>query len=85
LVLLTAAVLSGCAAGTTGEHLDVTGTEARATGTVISDVGGEVEYWVEYGRTTTYGSETQHQTVRVDRGVQRTVAVNVGNLERSTT
>jgi parallel beta-helix repeat protein len=85
LVLLTAAVLSGCAAGTTGEPLGVTGTEAQVGGTVISDVGGEVEYWVEYGRTTTYGSGTEHQTATVDRGVQRTVVVNIANLERSTT
>jgi parallel beta-helix repeat protein len=85
LVLLTAAVLCGCAVGTTGEHLDVAGTEARATGTVVSDVGGEVEYWVQYGRTTTYGSETQHRTVTVDPGVRHTVAVNIADLERSTT
>jgi parallel beta-helix repeat protein len=84
-LVLNAAVFSGCAAGTTGEHLDVAGTEARATGTVISDVGGEVEYWVEFGRTTAYGSETQHQTVTVEKGVQRTVEVNIANLERSTT
>jgi hypothetical protein len=84
LVLLTAAVLSGCATGRTGEPLGVAGTEAQVFGTVISDAGGEVEYWVEYGPTTTYGSETQHQTVTFDGGAQRGVAVNIGNLERST-
>jgi parallel beta-helix repeat protein len=29
---------------------------------VISNAGGDVEYWFQYGPTTSYGSETAHQT-----------------------
>jgi hypothetical protein len=34
----------------------VTGTKARVNGKVISNSGGDVEYWVKYGQTTDYGS-----------------------------
>jgi hypothetical protein len=46
-------------------------TESGATvgGRVVSDVGGAVEYWVQYGRTTAYGSETAHATVTTERNV----------------
>jgi hypothetical protein len=52
VVLVGAGLCSGCAVGTTGSPSNVTGTEAVVGGSVVSDVGGEVEYWVEYGPTT---------------------------------
>jgi parallel beta-helix repeat protein len=63
----------------------VTGTEAIVGGSVVSDVGGEVEYWVEYGPTTTYGTETEHATITVEENQPRQIAPAIAGLERSTT
>jgi hypothetical protein len=52
---------------------------------VISDTGGEVEYWVEYGLTTAYGSETPHGTVTVPKNTVQSVFRQIEGLERSTT
>jgi parallel beta-helix repeat protein len=85
VLLVGAGVWSGCAAGITGSPLRMAGTQATVLGEVVSDAGGEVEYWVEYGRTTAYGSETEHATATVERGVSRTVVLTIRGLERSTT
>jgi Right handed beta helix region len=52
---------------------------------VVSTTGGDVEYWVEYGPTTAYGSETPHQTVNVTQGTFVAVRPAIGGLQRSTT
>lgn len=55
-------------------------------GRVVSDVGGAVEYWVQYGATTAYGSESAHATVTVVRNVPQAVSgIAIGGLARSTT
>jgi parallel beta-helix repeat protein len=58
---------------------------AFVDGQVISDAGGDVEYWVEYGPTTAYGSETAHATVSVEPNQLRSVAGRIDGLQRSTT
>jgi parallel beta-helix repeat protein len=75
---------TGCATGITRQAEDVTGTTARVTGLVISNAGGTVEYWVEYGPTTAYGSESTHQTT--DAGVNEPVSavVDLSGLSRAT-
>jgi parallel beta-helix repeat protein len=85
LVLVGAGVWSGCATGITGSPVQTAGTQATVAGEVVSDVGGEVEYWVEYGPTTAYGSETEHATETIERNVSRTVVRTIRGLERSTT
>ncbi len=49
---LIAAAGMGCAAGETGSPSDVTERGATVSGRVVSDVGGAVEYWVQYGPTS---------------------------------
>jgi hypothetical protein len=76
---------TGCATGITRQAENVTGTSARVTGLVVSDAGGSVQYWVRYGSTAAYGSESPHQAV--DAPVDETVPVRVEltGLSRSTT
>jgi hypothetical protein len=52
---------------------------------VISDTGGAVEYWVQYGPTAAYGSETPHQTVDAAPGTLVTVRPSIEGLQRATT
>jgi Right handed beta helix region len=52
---------------------------------VVSTTGGAVEYWVQYGTTTAYGSETPHQTVNVTQNTFVTVRPKIEGLQRSTT
>jgi hypothetical protein len=65
-----AAVLacSGCAVGQTGTPSSVGATNAIVNGTFVTNVGGTVETWFEYGPTTAYGSTTQHHTETLDPG-----------------
>jgi parallel beta-helix repeat protein len=76
---------TGCATGVTGDPAEVRGTEASVSGQVISDTGGEVEYWVEYGLTTAYGSETAHGTITVAAHQLVAVSRQIEGLARSTT
>jgi hypothetical protein len=41
-------IVSGCATGLTGDAASVSGTKARLSGNVASNVGGPVTYWFEY-------------------------------------
>ena len=84
-MLLGATLSAGCATGTTGPPEGVAGTAASVFGDVISDTGGEVEYWVEYGTSTAYGSQTAHQTAAVQPNAPRGVLVSITGLQRSTT
>jgi hypothetical protein len=86
LVLVVATGLcAGCATGITRQPIAVSGTSAAVFGSVVTDAGGEVEYWVEYGTTTAYGSQTQHETVTLEKNSQRDLLVQIEGLERSTT
>jgi hypothetical protein len=85
LVLLGATLSAGCATGTTGTPEGVAGTAAAVFGDVVSDTGGQVEYWVEYGTSTGYGSQTAHQTATVPKNAPRGVLVSIDGLQRSTT
>jgi hypothetical protein len=53
-------------------------------GAVVSDTGGPVEYWVEFGPTQSYGSESSHQTVTVAQNTVVTVTVPLSGLRAST-
>lgn len=52
--------------------------------TVISNVGGQVEYWLEYGPTKAYGSESEHRTVTTQQNVPASARVGIIGLSRST-
>lgn len=82
---MLALAVTGCATGITRQAENVTGTTARVTGQVISDAGGPVQYWVQYGPSTAYGSESAHATV--DAPVNETVpaVIELTGLTRATT
>jgi len=82
---LLVAACAGCAAGVSDDVGLVSGTTALLQGQVISDTGGDVEYWVEYGPTTAYGSETDHATLNVEQNQPRVVVRQIVGLSRSTT
>ncbi len=84
-MLLGATLSAGCATGITGTPHGVSGTRAAVFGTLVTDVGGEVEYWVQYGASTAYGSQTPHRTATVPKNTQRGVLVDIEGLQRSTT
>jgi parallel beta-helix repeat protein len=69
----------------TGSPWGVAGTRAAVFGTVVSDTGGQVEYWVEYGSSSGYGSQTEHQTATVQQNAPHGVLVSIDGLQRSTT
>jgi hypothetical protein len=54
---------SGCATAFTGSPSRIGHTDAIIQGHVVSNTGGQVESWVEYGPNTDYGSETPHDTI----------------------
>jgi parallel beta-helix repeat protein len=51
---------------------------------VISDTGGQVQYWAQYGLTTAYGAETARATVNVLQNTPTPVTVEIAALTRST-
>lgn len=59
---------------------------ASIAGQVVSNVGGDVEYWVEYGPTKTYGSESEHRTASTTKNAPAPApaAVAFQGLARST-
>jgi parallel beta-helix repeat protein len=85
LGVLLALGCTGCATGLPGEAVEVTHNHAQVVGGFVSDTGGEVEYWVEYGPTRAYGFESEHFT---HPGVQpnevRSVGAELRGLERET-
>ena len=86
LCAVAALVCTGCATGLTGEPVSLSGTKARLSGNVVSNVGGPVEYWFQYGPTTAYGSESTHGTADATQANQpRQVVADLAGLQRSTT
>jgi hypothetical protein len=89
-VALTAAALAllaatGCAKGITNvPPTSISDHDAGLPGWVISDIGGEVEYWVEYGPTKAYGLESDHDTVTIGKHVQQLVVRVVDGLTPAT-
>ena len=84
LVAAGATALSGCAVGTTGFSSAVSVDGARVLGQVVTNTGGPTSYWAEYGKTTNYGSETQHQSQSLVNNQRTPVTVTIFGLERST-
>jgi hypothetical protein len=85
LLLLGVGLYTGCATGETGSTWGVAGTRAAVFAGFVTDTGGAVEYWVEYGTSTGYGSQTAHGTQTVPKNVLGAAIVQIGGLQRSTT
>lgn len=75
---------TGCATGLTGSPAEVSTDNALVTGQVVSDAGGQVEYWVQYGPTRAYGLQSDHETVAVAQNAPTDVRPSFGGLTRST-
>jgi hypothetical protein len=79
---------SGCATGLTGDPQSVTGTQARLFGGFVSTTGGnDVQYWVQWGTTAAYGSESTHMTwpFEVQPNEPQTVVIGIAGLQRDST
>jgi hypothetical protein len=75
---------SGCAT-LTGPPSAVNADSAVVTGSFATNTGGQVEGWFEYGPTTAYGSETEHQLNTLDPGVSGGgLAGQLTGLQRNT-
>jgi hypothetical protein len=79
------ALASGCAVGQTGSTWGVSGTRAAVFADFVSNTGGEVEYWVQYGTSTAYGSQTPHATRTLEKNVPGAAIVTMSGLQRATT
>jgi parallel beta-helix repeat protein len=76
---------TGCATGQTGDPTEASDDTVITLGHVVSDAGGEVEFWIEYGLTKAYGSEGFHQTASVAKNTPTEVTAGFEGLTRSTT
>jgi parallel beta-helix repeat protein len=85
VVLSGLALCTGCATGLSGSPYGVSGTRAALFATFITDTDGQVEYWVQYGTSTAYGSQSAHGTATVQKNTQEARIVNLAGLQRSTT
>jgi hypothetical protein len=88
IAALIAIACTGCATGLTGDPHTVAGTQARLFGGFVSTTGGdEVQYWVQWGPDTDYGSESAHMTwpFEVQPNEPHTVLIAIDGLQRSST
>ena len=85
LIAIAAGLCSGCATGVTGLPTDATGHSAVVQGAVYTSIGGSVEWWVEYGPTTAYGSETSHIFDNLAAGETETELGGITGLELAST
>lgn len=82
---LLALAATGCAGAVTTPPQSVTGTDADAGGEIFTTSGGQVEFWVEYGLTSDYGSETAHATRTLPADERRSVTGALTGLVPGTT
>jgi parallel beta-helix repeat protein len=75
---------TGCATAQTGSPTAADDDAIFFSGTVISDAGGQVEFWVQFGPTKAYGSESDHQTITVAQNKPTGVNAGFEGLARAT-
>jgi hypothetical protein len=80
--LLLAAANAGCAVGITGFPTQTAVDGAIVGGQVVGNQSGPADYWVQYGPTTAYGSETARASVDLESGTPEPVTVQLGGLAR---
>jgi Right handed beta helix region len=70
LVALALASLAatGCAKGMTGPPRFIGATDAIVEGSFVTNTGGRVVHWVEYGTTQAYGFEADRVATELDPG-----------------
>jgi Tol biopolymer transport system component len=77
LVVLGAALGSGCATGFTTQPTYLTDTSATLNGFVLSTQGTPTDYWAEWGETTAYGEQS---SARRAAGSPTFVSIPIANL-----
>jgi glucose/arabinose dehydrogenase len=78
IVVAAALAVCGCAQVTTGQPTNVTGSTATLKATAKGD-GHAFTYWFQYGKTTSYGTETTHRSGGTTT-TEQAVAENVTGL-----
>jgi parallel beta-helix repeat protein len=84
LVVVVVVACTGCATAQTGSPTAADHDAIFISGTVISDAGGPVEYWVQFGPTKAYGSESDHRTITVAQNKPTGVNAGFEGLARAT-
>jgi hypothetical protein len=77
-------VAGGCATAQTGFPSHVKSDRAVVVGKVFSTTAGEVEFWVEYGLTSSYGAQTEPETFAFPANTPTSINHLVTGLQRST-
>jgi len=88
LLALVAATVSGCSFVSPDPTTEITDVAATLNATAVTNEGGDLVYWFEYGTTTDYGSTTpdRHITFPESDDVQtRPVSEFITGLEPETT
>jgi hypothetical protein len=81
---LAALACSGCAIGLTGPAPLIAHDGAVVVATVVSDTGGDVQVWAEYGLTRAYGSQTPRRTIAAEPNTLTGTELTISGLQRST-
>jgi parallel beta-helix repeat protein len=81
---LVALACSGCATGLTGPAPLIAHDGAVVVATVVSDTGGDVQVWAEFGLTRAYGSQTPRRTIAAEPNTLTSTELGVFGLQRST-
>jgi lysophospholipase L1-like esterase len=88
LALVAATAVSGCSFVSPDPTTEITDVAATLNATAVTNEGGDLVYWFEYGTTTDYGSTTpdRHITFPESDDVQtRPVSEFITGLEPETT
>ncbi|MCB0876600.1 MAG: aryl-sulfate sulfotransferase, partial [Solirubrobacterales bacterium] len=86
-LVISAAMLAGCAGGYTEPAADVTGTTATVHGVVFAfePADPEIDYWFEFGPTKAYGASTPHRSLEITDRDNHPVSEDLTGLEPGTT
>jgi hypothetical protein len=82
---LVALVVAGCAGSYTTSAANVTDTSATVNGIVFDPYDATITYWFQYGKTTSYGSETTHRSLVISDRDNHPVSESLTGLTQGTT
>lgn len=82
---LTVLALAGCAGGVSSPANSITDSGATLNGAVFDPSDATVSYWFQYGRSTSYATETTHRTIAIADRANHAVSETIGGLDQGTT
>jgi hypothetical protein len=77
--------VSGCAVGLNPRAVDVGSDSAQLRGDVVTNTGGDVTYWFEWGKTASYGFAGAHILSGVPKEASQPVNELIDRLDAGTT